>query len=393
MKSKKRIVCFLNGVTLNNGKPSISGGDVRALKILQELVKRKIQVTIFSSTPGVELIKNFQEKNWEVIDIQTQEKGDILSRINRVWRSYVAVDKWIKDKKTSLGLISYSSCEHVYDVLPAWYLKWKKNIPWVALIHWVPDSPWINNRGNTPFLYNLIFYIQNWFSHVLIKAKANKYLAVSDITWQKLKNIGFNPQKLEVVFCGVDLDKIQAVKTGGTKKYDGVFLKRLNPGKGSYDLVSIWQKVVKKFAKAKLLVIGDGPKDVVEKIKQQITDFGLSKNIILHGPEYDFERKFKLVKQSKVFVLPTYEENWAIVIGEALAAGLPVVCYDLPEIKPIWRDAVRWVEKGNTHAMAKKIIDFLDKKEKATKKLPMVVKKYSWKKVAEREFSLMNECW
>lgn len=391
MKNTKKIICFLNGVTENNGQPSISGGDVRAIKVLSELSKPKIKVVIFSSTPGVELIKKYQEPGWEVIDIKTNEKGSIFSRINRVWRSIVAVDAWAKKNNPGYGYMSYSSSEHVYDVLPAWWLSMRKHVPWAALIHWVPDSPWRNNRGSTKFIYNFIYYIQNWLAHQLIKGRAQKYLAVSDITRDKLAKIGFDLKKLEVVYCGVDLKEIQAVKVRGIKKYDGVFLKRLNPGKGSFDLIPIWKMVVNKNPKAKLLVIGDGPDEVIEKLKSEIITNDLQNNIVLHGPEYDFDTKFKLVKSAKVFVLPTYEENWAIVIGEALAAGLPVVCYDLPEIRPIWQEAVWWVKKGDTKAMAKKIQELISFKAKKELFLPKIVKKYSWKKVAEREWSLVKE--
>ncbi len=388
--NNKKIICFLNGVTENKGKPSISGGDVRALKILQEFSEKGMDIVVFTSSIGVELVDQYRRDNWEVVDIGTKEGGSIMSRFNRVWRALVVVRQFsisnfqFPFKSQTKEFVSYSSSEHLYDVLPAWWMAWRKKIEWVALIHWVPDSPWSNNRGNTPFLHNLIYYIQNFVSHLMIKNQAKVVLAVSDITRDKLEKIGFEKNKLGVVYCGVDLKKIQNVEAGNEKKYDGVFLKRLNPGKGSYDLVKIWQKVVERKPEAKFVIIGDGPDEVVEKIRKEITEKGLDKNIILHGPEYDFQKKFQIMKQSKVFVLPTYEENWAIVIGEALAAGLPVVCYDLPEIRPIWNDSVDWVEKGNTEKMADRIVELIDSGYVQTR-LPEVVTEYSWENIAEKE--------
>jgi hypothetical protein len=37
-----------------------------------------------------------------------------------------------------------------------------------------------------------------------------------------------------------------------------------------------------------------------------------------------------------------------------LASGLPVIAYDLPEIKCIWNIYVLWIPKGNTQAFAEK---------------------------------------
>ncbi|MFX0203194.1 MAG: glycosyltransferase, partial [Candidatus Hodarchaeota archaeon] len=95
---------------------------------------------------------------------------------------------------------------------------------------------------------------------------------------------------------------------------------------------------------------------------------------------------------SSLFVLPSYEENWAIVIGEAMAAGVPVICYDLPEIRSIWEDKVVWVPKGDKKKFAKKIIEFLDN-EHARNVISQVaiqfVKRYDWQKIADEEMKLI----
>jgi len=60
----KVVVSFINGITENNGQPSISGGDVRALRILQEISKKgNHRVIVFTSTIGVKLINNYARKN------------------------------------------------------------------------------------------------------------------------------------------------------------------------------------------------------------------------------------------------------------------------------------------------------------------------------------------
>jgi glycosyltransferase involved in cell wall biosynthesis len=116
-------------------------------------------------------------------------------------------------------------------------------------------------------------------------------------------------------------------------------------------------------------------------------------NVDFLGPIYDFGRKFSILASSKLFVLPSYEENWAIVIGEAMAAGVPVLCYDLPEIRNIWQDKVIWVTKGDKRLFASKVLELLDD-ERSRIELSLkglrFIKKYDWNEIAKKEMSIIT---
>ena len=132
--------------------------------------------------------------------------------------------------------------------------------------------------------------------------------------------------KVHTVECGVNFTEIREIsETVSDKHYDAVFMKRIQAVKGIFDIIDIWKMVLKERPNAKLVVIGEGIDG--EKARRIVKEENLSNNIIFSGMVLDTIEKFQLLASSKLFVLPTYEENWAIVIGEAMAAGIPVITY------------------------------------------------------------------
>jgi glycosyltransferase involved in cell wall biosynthesis len=167
-------------------------------------------------------------------------------------------------------------------------------------------------------------------------------------------------------------------------------MKRLNNGKGIFDLLEIWKLCCLMNPALKLAIIGDGPSEIVKKIHKFIEKNNLDNNIFLLGVIYDFEKKFRLLNSSKLFILPTHEENWAIVIGEAMAIKLPVLCYNLKEIFPIWKDNVEWIDFEDVSDFADKILAFLNSREKRvalSNKAFDFIKKYDWQEIVKNEFN------
>lgn len=91
--------------------------------------------------------------------------------------------------------------------------------------------------------------------------------------------------------------------------------------KGFDVLLKAWKSVPENYY---LLLIGGGEDE--NKLKQMISNQGLRNVEILdYQPT---ERIYDYMKASDVFVLPTREDIWGLVVNEALAFGLPVVTTD-----------------------------------------------------------------
>src|SRR5207248_3180308 len=77
---------------------------------------------------------------------------------------------------------------------------------------------------------------------------------------------------------------------------------------------------------ARVTMLGDGP--LRPRLLEALADSGLTN---VEAPGFVSEAdKWLLLRSASLFVAPSREEGWGIAVGEALLAGLPVVCYDLP---------------------------------------------------------------
>jgi glycosyltransferase involved in cell wall biosynthesis len=121
------------------------------------------------------------------------------------------------------------------------------------------------------------------------------------------------------------------------------------------------------------------------------TRYKLQDNIIFAGP-LSGKKLFKTVKSSKVFLLPSYEEGWGIALCEALYAGLPVICYDLPAFK-IFSKVIDKYPVGDTDSASAQIGYYLNNPKAIQKKVPLLqetAKQYSWQEIAEKELKILK---
>ena len=77
--------------------------------------------------------------------------------------------------------------------------------------------------------------------------------------------------------------------------------------------------------RVKLLVIGDGPQR--GGLEQTASDLNVTDQVFFFGNVNDNE-KFALLDLADIYVSASWHEGFGIVFLEAMATGLPVVCYD-----------------------------------------------------------------
>ena len=77
--------------------------------------------------------------------------------------------------------------------------------------------------------------------------------------------------------------------------------------------------------KARLLVIGSGPQE--RELTKRAADAGLQDRVRFMGYVEETE-KFRLLEMSDIYVSSSQHEGFGIVFLEAMACGLPVVCYN-----------------------------------------------------------------
>lgn len=122
-----------------------------------------------------------------------------------------------------------------------------------------------------------------------------------------------------------------------------MFLSRLHVKKGIEDLLDAVHGLPDHVT---LTLYGDGDPDYVDALKTRIVEMDLMQRVTFGG-HVTGEAKRAAFENSDLFVLPTFSENFGIVVAEALAHGLPVITTTAAPWEEIANiGAGLWVEPG-----------------------------------------------
>jgi glycosyltransferase involved in cell wall biosynthesis len=166
--------------------------------------------------------------------------------------------------------------------------------------------------------------------------------------------------RLPIVRCGVDLGKYRPGPGGSGVLAVG----RLVPKKGFDTLIRAFAILAKASSTTpdglRLTLIGDGPE---RRPLEQLTDeLGISDYISFLGARSEQEVRHAM-RQADVFALPCRvsddgdRDGIPVVLMEAMACSVPVICGDLPTIREliIDRSCGLLVEPDNVEALAREI--------------------------------------
>jgi len=219
----------------------------------------------------------------------------------------------------------------------------------------------------------------------------NACITVSTATADSLIQRGISKSKIFVSSNGVNFQHIRMVKGRERKLLDGVFVGRIAREKGVFDLVFAWQKIVKANRNAQLIIIGSGPD--LKKLKAAIAKTRLQSNILVKGRLND-EEMYAVMKACKVFIFPSRFEGWGLAVAEALASGLPVVCYAIPALKEVFGECknVFLVPVGNIEKLAQTVLKVLSmKSERLGEISKRYAKRFEWDKVAMDDLQVIKQ--
>lgn len=131
--------------------------------------------------------------------------------------------------------------------------------------------------------------------------------------------IGVKPEKVTVVYNGIDLERFAKKRRMPRQPTIGI-VARLSGFKGHDLLIRAMKQVVRKFPDARLLIIGDGPEKA--NLQKLVSQLQLSRQVEFIGFVNDVS---SYLEQLNVFVLPSQAEGLPFSIIEAMAKGIPVV--------------------------------------------------------------------
>ena len=172
-----------------------------------------------------------------------------------------------------------------------------------------------------------------------------------------------------------------------------LFIGRLDPIKGIENLLTACSTAAFNSELGwRLAIAGWGKPAYVAQIKKQIIALGLSEHVRMVG-EVLGDAKKKLFENSDVALVPSYKENFGMVVAEALAHGIPVIASrGTPWSGLEQKRCGLWVENDpETLASAIRRISMMPMRDMGLRGREWMQREFSWRSVANQMLDLYRE--
>lgn len=207
---------------------------------------------------------------------------------------------------------------------------------WLPVNHWAIDA---GRRYRIPTVMQPHGMLEPWsLKHKALKKRialglfqrrdlvtSKLMIASSPVEYENIRKLGFRlpvaviPNGVELVAPG---NTDEAAPAPLDRERTVLFLSRVHPVKGLLNLVQAWARIAP--VGWKLRIAGPDEGGHLEKVLGTVRRLGINDSVEYMG-EADSERKSAMYGCADLFVLPTFTENFGVVVAEALAHGVPVI--------------------------------------------------------------------
>ncbi|MBR6111884.1 MAG: glycosyltransferase [Paludibacteraceae bacterium] len=244
-----------------------------------------------------------------------------------------SVNLCVIPKKISFSHLEKKILEGRYDII-------HNQMIWTPIYHKVAK---IARKNNIPYLTTprgtlepWAYTGQGWIKTIKKKIAMVLYqktdieesscvLTTAEMEKENMRNLGFKVP-MAVIPNGIEIDNYPCRSKEMLDKIKNqvIFLSRIHPKKGIEILIEAWEEIIKVFPTWNLVVVGNGETSYIESLKSLVKNKNLTSSISILPPAFG-EEKYRLYSESALFCLPSYSENFGMVVAEALSCGVPVI--------------------------------------------------------------------
>ena len=205
------------------------------------------------------------------------------------------------------------------------------------------------------------------------------YISFSDFYEKKMKII--NPHIFSTVIPEGVGDEFFLIKK--LKPKHVLYLGRFDLGQKGIDLLlKAYSKIANK-AKYPLIIAGKGPDE--NKIVKLIKELKLEEKVSMIGPTYG-KKKNKYLSEAIFVAFPSRDETFSCFALEALAAGLPLVSFNIPGIEWTGEIVAKKAKPYDIDEYSKLLLSTMN--EKHAQKLGKIARKFAshftWNSVVDK---------
>lgn len=188
-------------------------------------------------------------------------------------------------------------------------------------------------------------------------AQLDAFIVLSD-TWETAMRdkIGVAAEKLYVVNNPIDGQFEDAALQFPVARHAPAILAMgvMGRDKGVLDLVTAVADVQRRGTEFKLHLIGpEREPGIFDRVRQQLAESNLGPQVTMPGPVRGAE-KLRLFRDTTISVLPSYYENFPLVLLEAAAAGHAIITTPVGAVPEFFRDgeSAAFVDIGHPRQLA-----------------------------------------
>ncbi len=173
-----------------------------------------------------------------------------------------------------------------------------------------------------------------------------------------ISNWGINPNKIKVIYNGIDLNLKNIKKDNNSKEKIILSVGRLVVWKGFKTLIKTMPSILQEIPQVKLIIIGSGPQK--KELEDNIYKLKLKDKVILTG-QLKREKVLEYMKNSDVFVLNTQYEGFSHTLIEAFALKIPIITTNIggnPELIKNNQEGIL-IKPDNKNAIKNAVIKIL----------------------------------
>jgi glycosyltransferase involved in cell wall biosynthesis len=246
---------------------------------------------------------------------------------------------WLREHLSSYDLVFLNSIWQ-YNVLAAYKLLANTRVPYGVFTHGMLD-PYFKREFPLKHLKKTIYWhlflkrILNEANAVLFTCEEEMILARQSFPGYKVRECILN---FGIFAPDVDLANASAEFLARWPHLCGkrlaISMGRLHPKKGIDILIEAFAQSLAKHAEWELVIAGPDQVGMLADLKALAERIGVAERITWTGM-ISGALKWGAIASSEVFVLPSHQENFGIVVAEALACRVPVIISDKVNI---WRE-------------------------------------------------------